>query len=138
MRLFTKFLAVALLSATGVEMAEAQSPTLIRPGLPAAPSFSLPAGVRPVPTLSPLPAIQPGGCFPPRPFPNPGLFPFPLPNPEPIIDIDYKVYYRFGPGYRWRLYDIVDTGRELRLVQRYLESMGYEMQAVEVFGNGLR
>ncbi len=129
MRPLTKLLAVAVLSGTAfVGSASAQYPTF-RPGLPASPGLTLPPGVRPVPTTPPSfapvnPGILPGGCYPPRPL------------PPPVIDIDYKVFYRTSPFDRWRYYDTVDSGREARRLERYLEAQGYQVNVVEKFGNG--
>lgn len=125
MRPLTKLLAVAVLSGTAlVGSASAQYPTF-RPGLPASPSLTLPPGIRPVPTTPPSfapvnPGILPGGCV----------------VPPPVIDIDYKVYYRTCSHDRWRFYDTVDSGREARRIERYLESQGYQVNVVEKFGSG--
>lgn len=126
MRPLTKLLAVAVLSGTAlVGSASAQYPTF-RPGLPASPSLTLPHGVKPVPTTPPsvvlaTPGILPGGCYPPRPL------------PPPVIDIDYKVFYRTCSHDRWRYYTTVESGREARRLERYLESLGYQVDVVEKF-----
>jgi hypothetical protein len=124
-----KLFAVTLLSAAAVAgTASAQYSPSLRPGLPAIPNpnLTLPPGVRPVPTL-------PGAPGWPRPFPNPGPFP---PSPGPVIDIDYKVFYRTCPRSPWQYYGRAESGREARRAERYLESAGYQVKLVETFGNG--
>ncbi len=131
MRPFTKYLAAALTATAIVGSASAQLPTQLRSGFPTTPTLILPTGVRPVPTVSPLPSILPGGCVTPLPRPIP--YPLPGPVPPPVIDIDYKVFYRVGPGYRWQFYGTAESGREARRAARYLESIGYQVELVEKF-----
>ena len=116
MRPLTKLLAVAVLSGTAfVGSSMAQYPT-VRPALP--------AGVRPVPVTPPSvvpvnPGILPGGCYPPRPL------------PPPMIDIDYKVFYRSSPWGHWHYYATAETRHEARRLERHLESLGYQVSVVE-------
>ena len=122
MRPLTKLLAVAVLSGTAfVATSQAQYPT-VRP--------TLPAGVKVVPTSPPsvgpvTPGVLPGGYYPPRPYPNPGPF------PPPVIDIDYKVFYRTGPWGHWHYYTTAQTRHEARRLERQLETLGYQVSVVE-------
>lgn len=133
MRSLLNLFAVTLVSAAAVAgTASAQYSPSFRPGFPTTPALTLPPGVRPVPTL---PGVVPG--FPghpgwgwPKPLPNPGPF------PPPVIDIDYKVFYRTCPRSPWQLYGRAESGREARRIERHLESFGYQVNLVETFDRG--
>lgn len=119
MRPLTKLLAVAVLS--GTAFVGSSSAQFIAPPRP-----TLTVGVRPVPTTPPAvvvatPGILPGGCYPPRPL------------PPPVIDIDYKVFYRSSPWGHWHYYTTAETRHEARRLERHLESLGYQVNVVEKF-----
>lgn len=113
MKTLVKLLTVTALTAAVGGTASAQFlPTPVRPALP--------SGVRVVPTSPPsaVPSgILPGGCV--------------IPPPRPVIDIDYKIYYRPYHRAPWQYYGRAETFHEARHIERRLEAQGYQVDLVE-------